>query len=512
MQRHILKKNRNFATNFTVRTYIIFMENALRKHKNILLIAILALFAIGFALLVFFNYSNYRMSCLDYGLYTKTLYDYAHLRICDSSIFLWGSQPILRDHFDLYLVIFSPFAYLFGQYTLMIIQIIAVIFGGYGIYKLTELYSQKTWLALVATISFLSSFGIWHALSFDYHSNVVAAMLFPWLLYCFRKERYGLAFFVGIMMSLAKETIPLWLIFTALALMWDYRKNKKALLWLCGLLLYSAVYFIATTKFIMPLLGDHNPGWWRYEWLGRDFMEMASNLIRHPFDTLTLLVCAPNSTVIKPLKIEFYICCLASGLLLLCLKPNYLLMLIPMLAQKMFSADEGFWGVSYQYNIEIVTVLACGCFVVLSEFKKTKIQSATAILTVLLVIVTTFYTVGNPRCHIWKDRTRIFSTKHYSQCDFNKATLRRCLKRIPEDASVCANTFFVPRLACRDSIYVFPMGLAHPTEYFLLAKHHWSYYEGDETTIEQMVNDTIGWKIIDGDNDIVLLQRKKNGT
>lgn len=488
------------------------MKDFVQRNRNILLIATLVLFAVGFGLLMFFNYANYRMSCLDYGLYTKTLYDYAHLRICDSSIFLWEPQPILRDHFDLYLVIFSPLIYVFGNYTLMIVQIASVLFGAYGIYKFTSLYSEKAWLPLVATVCFLSSFGVWHALSFDYHSNVVAAMLFPWLLYCFRKGKFGTAFLIGVLMSIAKETIPLWLIFTALALMWDYRKNRKALYWLGGLLLYSAVYFVVITKFVMPSLGGHSPGWWRYGWLGGDFAEMATNLIRHPLDTLALLICPPNSHEISVVKIEFYACCLASGLTLLCLKPNYLLMLVPMVAQKMFSADGGFWGITYQYNVEIATVLSAGSFIVISRFNNAKFRNVAALLTLVLVILTTFYTVGHPYSHIRKNSVRVCSAAHYNDCEFDKDAMDRLMEEIPEDASVCATTSFIPRLACRDSVYLFPIGLGYNAEYFLVQQRHWSYYEGDEEQIEKMTCDTACWEILDRDDDLVLMRRKKNGT
>ena len=36
---------------------------------------------------------------------------------------------------------------------------------------------------------FWACWGIWAALAFDYHDNVIAAVLLPWLLYWFERDR-----------------------------------------------------------------------------------------------------------------------------------------------------------------------------------------------------------------------------------------------------------------------------------------------------------------------------------
>ena len=45
----------------------------------------------------------------------------------------------MGGHFDIYLWLFSPLVYLFGNYTLLIIQIASVIVGMYGTYCLVRL-------------------------------------------------------------------------------------------------------------------------------------------------------------------------------------------------------------------------------------------------------------------------------------------------------------------------------------------------------------------------------------
>ncbi|MBD79048.1 MAG: hypothetical protein CL840_09030 [Crocinitomicaceae bacterium] len=103
-----------------------------------------ALYSLYFTILVFgaiyclislTNHYNFRTSALDLGLYTNALYDYVHFQWNDSSVFKMYNENLLADHFDLYLILFSPLSLLFGTYTLLVVQIIALLIGGIGAYR-----------------------------------------------------------------------------------------------------------------------------------------------------------------------------------------------------------------------------------------------------------------------------------------------------------------------------------------------------------------------------------------
>lgn len=477
-----------------------------RRHKNILII-ILAVFAVMFSLLSITNYYTFRTYGLDHGLYTKALYDYAHFRMCDCSFFHNEPIALLGDHFDLYLMIFSPLIWLFGPLTLLIVQIAAVLFGALGIYRLIRLYSDTETLPLAATLSFLLFFGIWHALSFDYHSNVVATMLLPWLLYFFKSQNYGKTAFFLIMMVIAKETIPLWLCFVFIALLWDYRKDKKAVIWLTAYTIFCLIYLIIINLYIMPHFNHgHSPGFWRYEYMGSNVREIALWMLTHPVKVIQNLFLTPNN---EGIKAEFYICALTSGLLFTFFKPNYLIMLIPLLTQKMLAYDESFWGVTLQYSIEFAPVLVVACFIAIAHLKDKKWQFGLSAVMVILTLSTTIYTVDTPLTSISTGRTRIFQARHYHQNEFDVDVARRMLNKIPDDASVCATSFFTPHLALRDSVYIFPFGLQYNAEYFLLKKSHWSYSDADMGKINTMMNSDSLYEILDSNGDLYLLRKRR---
>src|ERR1700739_5017772 len=107
-----------------------------RIKDNTLFVLINIMFLTIYSLICFVNHNNFRTYALDLGLYTRTLYDYAHFSFSYSEVFKEIPENMLSDHFDLLLMIFSPLYWVFGNITLLVIQIVAIHTGAYGVYKL----------------------------------------------------------------------------------------------------------------------------------------------------------------------------------------------------------------------------------------------------------------------------------------------------------------------------------------------------------------------------------------
>lgn len=492
-----------------------FMEKTIRDHRKLIITIILVVFGILFGMVSIVNHLNYRTYGLDLGVYNKAIYDYGHLRISDCSIFLYEPGNLMGDHMDLYLFIFAPLHFIFGQYTLLIVQILSVLFGALGVYRLLKLYTDKEWIAIGGMLILLLQFGVWHAIGFDYHSNVVAAMLLPWLLAAIKRKRYWQASLWLVGMIISKETTPLWLIFVLVALMWDYRKDRKAMLWLSGATLGCIVYLTVVTLVIMPAIGSNTQVLWRYDYMGNGFGAMAKWMVTHSGTLLqNFFTNFTGDADYNGIKLELAICLLTSGGLLALMKPNYLFMLIPPLGLKMLARDaNAFWGISYQYNIEICMVIAIAAGLALTRLKEGRIQKAATVAAMLLTATTLIYTVSNPKTIIRKYQVRVYDSRHWRQKDLDIKAVKRMLNKIPSDASVCATTLFTPHLAMRDSIYLFPCGLSYNPEYFLIMDEFFGYYKSDDydeaAMAKETINDTAKYELLDHDGPLFLLRAKK---
>ncbi len=468
------------------------------KKNTLVAISLLLVFGILFAMVSLVNHYYFRTYGLDLGLYTNALYDYIHFHSNDSTFFLANSCNLLADHFDLYLMLFSPLVLLLGSYTLLVLQIVAVLMGMWGMYRLAGLYTNKGWLPMAAMLMVGLSFGVWHALAFDYHSNVVAAMMLPWMLYFVKKGKPIGVVVMAVLMSIGKETSALWVIFVLVALLWDVRRNRQMRRVVALTAVGILAYFLSVTMWIMPSLGcGASSGFWRYDWMGTSVGEVALWVVSHPIEAVRdIFVSFLPDSVDGVLKVEFFICILTSGLLLGLFKPNYLFMLISPLALKMLSRDSvTFWGVSYQYNIEICMVTVAAAMIVLSRMKKPKMQNVALLATVLLTGLTLVYTVSNPKTWVRKENIRLYDRRHYNQADFDRNEARRLIESLPSDASVAASSELTPHLALRDKVYLYPEGLVHQPEYLLLT----------ETACSMQPE---GWGIVRQSGKVILLVRQ----
>ena len=279
-----------------------------------------------------------------------------------------------------------------------------------------------------------------------------------------------------VLFVIGKENMSLWLFFITIALMWDYRKDKKALWHLVAYAAFSLAYFFIINMIVMPRIGGSGAGFARYAHLGDNYVDIAGSLLAHPWETLKLFFTnTMGYSKFDGVKQEFYICALASGMLLTLLKPNYLLMLAPLLAQKMLAVDPNFWGVSFQYSVEFVPVLVVSSFLVLVKLKNAKWRKALGFVLLLSTVLTTFYTIGVPKSTILVDQLCVYQGRHYEQKEFDVHYAYNVIDRIPDDASVCAITPFVPHLAMRDTIRNFANTKDVRTDYVLITAPYFEY-------------------------------------
>ena len=97
-------------------------------------IYILLIFSFIFGLISLVNHYQFRTDALDLGMLNHALYNFAHFEQNLFTIDIAGEEVnYFGDHFSPIMFLYIPFYYLFGSYTLLLIQIVAIAFGGYGI-------------------------------------------------------------------------------------------------------------------------------------------------------------------------------------------------------------------------------------------------------------------------------------------------------------------------------------------------------------------------------------------
>lgn len=489
---------------------IIFVLNMrlLREHRYIIITAVI--FTLVYCLISLVNHYNFRTYALDLGAYTNALWDYAHFKWNDSAVFLSEENNLLADHFDIYLILFSPFSFLFGTYTLLVIQILFIIGGGIGVYRFFVLEDNTRPYAIAASVYYYLFFGILSAISFDYHSNAIAASLLPWLFVFIRRRKLISASIMLFAILIAKENVSLWIAFVCLGLMIEYRREAKVRRWLLAGFGVSLAYFVLITFVVMPAISNHGTyPHFNYSVLGNGPSEAILYLISHPIDSIHVFFTNHSSNPLGDyVKLEFLLLLLVSGLYVLIRKPAYLLMLLPLFFQKFFHDNFTMWGFADQYAVEFAPVMAIGIFVSISAIKGVLIKRLFLFLALAGCLAASIRIMDNTLMFTDKSRIRFYKAAHHER-EYDVKRVYDALKMIPRDAIVSAQSPFVPHLALRDRIYQFP--IIKDADYIMFSSHELPYplsEEGFNLRTNELMNST-AWELIYAEEGLYLLKKKE---
>lgn len=474
---------------------------------------ILVFFTFVYCMLSLVNHHNYHTTTFDLGIYNNSIYQYGHFQNNHHPLGHVSLTNFLGDHFALYTIILSPLHYLFGTYTLLYVQIAAILFGGVGIYKLIKSWHPFTFLPEIALFHFFSFYGIFTALAFDYHDNVIATMIVPWFIYYVHINKLKLALFMALLIIIGKENMPLFLFCICLGLMVLYKNDKKRRLFALLIGLSSVIYALIVIGLIMPMFvkSGQSASHFQYSVLGSNGKEIIQSLVYNTKHVVSALFCnVSDNTINDGIKLETYICLLLSGGLCLLVRIEYGLMLLSIIAQKVFNDDAVKWGICCQYSVEFAPILVIAFYATVSYFKSNKLK---VIISLLFCLLTFFVTINKmfTRKSYWfnEEKENLFSKRHY-QSNFNKVDVDKISALIPSNAKLSCTDCFGPHLAFRNYIYLYPDVI--DADYILVSQYPTPYLVKDEVLEKEIIKykNSINWKLIAEINGIYLFKKTSN--
>jgi len=453
-----------------------------------IIILIFTIFSIIFSLISIVNHYLFRTSALDMGVFNHALYNYSHFNLSYFTLGLTDQEigviECFGDHFSPFILLLTPFYYLFGTYSLLIVQIAFVLLGAWGIYKYASSVLESQSVVVLIVVQFFSIWGIYSALSFDFHMNVIAAMLVPWLFYFYRKQNLQMLILIFLLMLFARENISIWLVFI-LAGMWidnDFHRIKVSKYLFPILITFAVLYFVVVIKYVMPAFVPYKSVGQlsRYLYLGENLSQVFYSIITQPKQTFSLLFFSPlPEAVYQNIKIELHLMVLLSGGFLFIYRPGFLVMLIPIYLQKLLSTDYGMWGINYHYSIEFVPILSLLLIHSAERIRLERLKIIVVSVVVFTTLTSTLYTFFH-RESVWydKNKTCFFCLKHYNT-DLNLQSIIKTIDKIPYKASISTHFSLAPHLALREIIYQFP--ITKDAMYIALLKKAENYYPLSET-------------------------------
>jgi len=152
------------------------------------LILIIASFVIFYVVISIVPHYTFNTNAFDLGIFNQALNSYSNFEIGPNT--LRNVPTLFADHFEPIMLLFVPLYWVFGTYTLLLIQIPFIILGGIGVYYYIRKISKGgRVLGILAMLIFFLHYGVIQALAFDYHNNVVATSLIPWLFFFISEKK-----------------------------------------------------------------------------------------------------------------------------------------------------------------------------------------------------------------------------------------------------------------------------------------------------------------------------------
>lgn len=426
------------------------MKIFIRRYLAVILLV--SFFALLYSAWSINRHNNFGTDAVDLAIFDQPIWHWSRFEAPLSSI-KYNQLPgahILGDHFHPILILIAPLYWLWNDVrVLLILQATLVSISAFPIYKIAKILVPHRYFPLAVSFSFLAFFGIQSAIDYDFHETTLAVLPFS-LSLLFMVEGKTVPFFTTFILGLLfKEDMPLYYAMVGFILSIRFKKYRLGFIVFGISLIY---YFLVTQKIIPAFKGDR----FAYE-------ELDARLGKTTFDLIRTSLVTPWVTLwvlITPLiKFKAIVNYFASYSFLPLLDPLSLALIIPNFVSRYLTELPQRWILRFQYGAMLSPILAFGAIystnqirdLLFSRYLPTakflKSETFLNLISILLVVapLVQTYRTGSPLFKMLNPKTYI--------SDYRIGINRDLLFRIPKDASVMAQSAFVPHLSHRSAIF-----------------------------------------------------------
>lgn len=380
------------------------------------------LFFILYSILSIVRFNHYGAFGFDLGLRSQTVWEYSKFKAPITTIHFYPFNSILADHFE---PIYIPISFFYWIWSdprmLLLIEAFYVCFSGLAIFLLSKEKKLHVFICYGLLISYLSFYGVQHAMWFDVHSASFGAGSLAWLLYFLQRNNKKWAIVSFLLALASKENIAaLTLLISAV---WFIYKRERFTLYLG---LFSVLYLIFIFGFYFPAV---TPEGYRYS----NKSGLTSNLLN---------IGSFYDTVDKK-NVIFY-SLLWFGFLPL-LSPLFLIPAVGDLWNYFVIASNltASHGLYMHYRITLAPLLTWATIFTIGKYKK--INNPFTGIYILIYVVLLQYILHLPLSYLTKQWfwTEPSSIKH----------IKDVIKYLPEDASVVSQNNITPHISNREKIF-----------------------------------------------------------
>ena len=403
------------------------------------------------------NHLHFGTYAYDLGIFDQVMWHYSRFEIPETTVV--GLPTALGDHFHPILLLLTPLYWVWSDpKALLIAQAVLIAASIVPVYSWCRDRVGRGAAHLLAA-AYVMFWGVHSAVAFDFHEIAFAPVILAFMLLAI--DRGNWRAFAGLLVAflLVKENLAMLVAFVGVYLALHGERRKGAAVALLGV-----AWYFATTKLAIPWFGGGREfRHFRYQQFGSDLPGALWYMATHPWTMITVFFDQPAKVYTLGLIFLPFL-----GLVLL---SPLAILLVPLLAERMYSTNPFLWGTSAHYSLILAPILVMGAADGLARLPRLKAvrlrprlrllrapRLALGAATVILVL------------NVWASSAfplrAMLSSNFYATWPEDRIE-EQMVDLVPPGASVAAQSHFVPHLSQRK--LVFQLGPGRPTAEYLVA-------------------------------------------
>lgn len=394
-------------------------------------------------------------STADLAAFDQAVWHYSRLEPPDSTIV--PAPSLLGDHFHPLVALLTPLYWLWSSPNVLLIAQAALLAASIVpvfLFARDRLGRLPAYLLAAAYAAF---WGMGSGAAFDFHALAFAPLLIGLAVLAIDRGQWRLLGLWVVLMLLVKEDLALFVAFLGVYLI----ARREPLRGLATAAVGIGWYFLATRALIPHFAGDVGFRFWSYQAFGADLPSALANVVQEPWRIAEVAVDDPRKqATLLWLFAPFLFLGLASPLVLL---------MLPLLAERLLSANVNYWSTIFHYSLAIAPLLAMGAAEGLANVARLA-RSRSWRLPVqgawVLTGVTGAILAANIAASVTLSPLGDLSNGSFYALTPAERVAADALERIPPGASVATQNKFIAHLSERDRIYLLT-ATTPPTDWVL---------------------------------------------
>lgn len=436
-----------------------------------------------------FRYLTYSSPNYDFGIFSQMFYYMKETFLPMTTL----ERGTYLSHFAIHI---SPIYYLLlpgylifrNPMYLQVMQAVILASGVIPLYLLCRHYQLSNKFTICVAAAFFFFPAVSGGCYYDIHENCFLLPLLLWFFYAAEKRKVPLFYLFGILTLFVKEDAFIYVLFACIYFIVVRKLRLHA-----SMMLIISVFYFGLALLLLYMQG--------YGAMVNRFSNFMTNKNGSLLEVIKTVFVNPALVISESFETDKLLYMLAMlvplGFLpLFCKKPQQLILLMPFILINLMPDYSYQHSIYFQYNFGTIAFLFYLSVMNIRRLRG-RFKKFMALFIAIGTITGFFCTSAG------------FSSYFYKYFDNQETikTINMYLDDIPSDASVIADTMFIPRLSQRDEIYERNYTEVKDADYYIYDMRSSGKRDEKKAEIESLIDK--GYiKVVDEENVIVVLSAK----